>query len=354
MTRRFAMIIIGVCCSVAPQTATVAENNGAECLATTEASLAIVGGSNDDFFNRLYHREITTMTGVDVSEKSLDDARGFARDFFRDAVMPFTDQEETVLSQLVKKLRGRFGEKYARLVDRPWRFVKTRKDLCGGFSFTRGTSIVLSERTLARLVRQATRDPVDTTGGERLLLHEQLHVLQRLEPKRFQPLYEQIFGFRQATFELPIWIDTRQVTNPDGVDDQWIVASTKSEGRGYWVGTMLLTDRAVPRMGSDFVTVAVPVEERDGQHHVSLDENESIPRLQTTDALKEFVARLPIRPAFDHPNEVAAYLLTVITHGDSGGPLSDEAKQVMHRAESWFLKNLGQSDEVEDRIEDVD
>lgn len=348
MMRLISLLVVAGA-TVLPTRALDAETD-VKCLAAAEASLAIAGNDNDHFFRHLHHREITTMTGVDVSAKSLDDARDFARAFFRDAVLPFQEREVATLMQLVRKLRARFGERYARLVDRPWNFVKTRKDLCGGFSFTRGTHIVLSERTLEKLVKQATADPVNTHDGERLLLHEQLHVLQRLEPERFQSLYEDVFGFRPVKLELPAWIDTRQVTNPDGVDDQWIIKSSAFEG-GYWVGTMLLTDRAIPRMGHDFVTVAIPVQTRDGRHHIALEEQQPIPRL--TD-LKEYVSRMPIRPSFDHPNEVAAYLLTVITHGATSRPLNNVAKQVLAETDSWFVKNLGKFNEIKARTQDLD
>ena len=80
-----------------------------------------------------------------------------------------------------------------------------------------------------------------------------------LQPELFRPLYEDVFGFRKAKVQIHEWIDRRQVSNPDGTDENWVVHVMRgdtAEPKPYWIGTLLLADKPIHTMGRDFSGVA--------------------------------------------------------------------------------------------------
>ena len=291
-----------------------------EFLAAEKGGNVIAGGDDDVFFSKLFPREAATMTQVAPDEKSVEETRQFAREFFRKAVLEFNDDEQTALRLVTKRIFEQFGDDYPILVRRRWRFIKIRKDLCGGFSFTRGDCIVLSESTIGRIVESIEKQPRATQYAEGLLLHEQMHVLQRDSPDLFKPLYEDLLRFRAAKVTVHPWIDQRQVTNPDGVSDDWVlnVPTENSKTQPFWIGTVLLSEKPIHTMGRDFTGVAVALEKNDADTYVMALDDEGRPVFQPLNTLTAMTSRLPIRGGYDHPNEVAAYLFTVITHGPVG------------------------------------
>lgn len=310
-------------------------------LPRVEASRELVGAEDDVFFASLFPREAAAMTATPRGDKTVEESRIAARASFGNAVLEFDEAERAMLTAVVESIVRQFQDRYPLLVDRPWKFIKTKRDLCGGFSFTRGDCIVLSESTLA----QALRLPRDPSGSvspvESLLLHEQMHVLERFRPELFVSLFEDIFGFHAASVKVHPWIDERQVTNPDGISDDWVIKikSDGGESRYFWLGTLLLKDKPLHTMGGDFTSVAVPVSEQtDGSFEMSVDVSNR-PVFLELSQVSQFTSRLPIPGGFDHPNEVAAYLFTEITHGTSK-PNGEEAARVMSEAAEWFLINL--------------
>lgn len=301
----------------------------------------VIAGDDDQFFSKLFPREAAAMTQVAPGNKSLEETRQAAREFFRKSVLEHTHDEKSTLSQVVDQVVEKFGSEYPLLVHHPWRFIKSRTVLCGGFSFTRDDCIVLSKATLRRIVDDLKK-PQPTGYGEALLLHEQMHVLQRESPELFRPLYESLFGFRAAPVIVHPWIDERQVTNPDGVSDDWVldVRTDANETAPYWIGTILRGEKEVHTMGRDFVGVAVPLErQQNGNYEMRLDE-EGKPALIPIAELTAMTSRLPIRRGYDHPNEVAAYLLTVVTHGPRGPAPTGEAAKLLEAGAAWFRKYL--------------
>ena len=301
---------------------------------------AIQGTPDDSFFGLLHRREAAAMTATDLSEKTRAESQQFAKDFFGKAVLPFSAEEQQAVRQRLSEVEQIHGKKYPRLVMRPWRFVKVRADLCGGFSFTRDECIVLSESTLDRFT-DAVASGRNASRLRALLLHEQLHVLQRSQPELFQPLYEGVFGFQKAKVHLHPWIDERQVTNPDGVSDDWVVTVEQGgESTHYWLGTILAGEKTVHQMGRDFQGVAVRLTRDDEGTAFNVSEIDGKPEYIPLEDFKRFASRFPISNGLDHPNEMAAYLLTRIAQPqEAEAPAPPNALQ--QQTAAWFTHHLG-------------
>ncbi len=341
----FSLLVCRVTYANDPTTTVKPPEISIQFLSAEAGGLVLADDQLDDFISGLHPREAAAMMGIPRGDKTRAQSRQSAKKFFREAAMDFDADERAGISSAVQAVTEAFGDRYPLLVHRPWKFVKSRRDLCGGFSFTRQDCIVFSEMVVNRIVETMASENDNKQSRDRvesLLLHEQMHVLQRATPKLFLPLYESLFGFRKAQVKVHSWINERQVSNPDGLSVNWVAMVREGDlSAPYWIGTLLLGDKDPHRMGYDFSTVAVRLKQQDdGGYIMPPGKNQEQPDYIMLDELKSFTDRLPIRGGYDHPNEVAAYLLTAITHGELPPNVSQDALAVQKAATQWFLEHL--------------
>ena len=282
-----------------------------EFLDADAAYRVVIDDPYEPFLEVLQRREIMAMTGAGLDEDDLDACREEARARFASGLGEFAENEEAALTALVRELEGRLSPSFPLLFDQPWRFVKLAPELCGGFPHTRGTCIVFSDDVVARITTMV-EDGGAVEAARRigpLLVHEKLHVLQRLYPRRFARLYTDHWGFVEADIRPDPWIVARQISNPDGLALPWLARVGEGEGaRTYWMRTLIDDEPALPQMGRDFVGVAFVVEERDGVFEVVHD-GAGLPVQVAMDELPAYAARFPTARGLDHPHEIAAYCL---------------------------------------------
>ncbi len=285
-----------------------------ECLTLDDARAAILDDSYNGYFSKLQKREIAALTGSVVESDDLDACRATARRRFEGMVRPIAPRDEEALTWFAERLQSLLGGDFALFQKQPWRFIKVSNDLAGGFSHTRGSCIFFSERTIERII--AARNAQDELDGLRamgpLFVHEQMHVLERLFPGRFEPIFQE-FGFQMAKVESNAWLDERQILNPDAVDMNWVVRD--GDQNWYNLRTLLRDGPEVPTMGRDFVSLAVRVRPVGGEFRV-MTNDAGLPETVPLESLTDFVQRLPIENGFDHPNETASYLFQHIVMFD--------------------------------------
>ena len=284
-----------------------------EFLSKQEAQDAIVDDGYAPYFERLRPREIATLTQATVDAETHEkDLENIARQRFREATVPFTEREKEAINWCVRALTTRLRKSYPLMTRQPWKFIKVRDAHCGGFSHTRGSSIIFSQRTVSRFVeaRQLNNEVAALQRVGSLLAHEQLHVLQRLFPRRFARLYEHIWGFRPANVTLPKSLTDDRILNPDALTSVWAIPGklTGIADRQFVGLTVLRAGREVARMGRDFVDLAVEVEEQSDQSYVVAVDDDGAPRSIPLDRLPAYASRFQTKRGLDHPNEIAAYL----------------------------------------------
>jgi len=201
-------------------------------------------------------------------------------------------------------------------------------------------------RRIFHTVADASDDAILRTVG-RLFVHEQMHVLERCYPKRFARLHEDVFGFRHATVRPHPWITERQMSNPDGLDEGWVIADPRAnaaKGGHLWLRTLLADGRDVPRMGRDFRGAAIALRERDGAFDV-VEDGDGAPSTTPMEQLREHLERYPIPRGHDHPNEVAAYLFERIFVADCVEPAGrsqppSPAQELVDEFREWCRRRL--------------
>lgn len=307
------------------------------------ARAAIVDDRREPYFARLQSLEIAAKTGSEIPG-ALAVQRSEARKRYQAAVRSFTEAEQQALRFFVQALQPLLVH-YPRFARQPWRFVKVADSIEGGLPHTRADAIIFSERvsaSIAEMHRQSTAAALRRVAP--LLLHEQMHVLQRLEPARFGSLYVNVFGFaRRATLTLPGEIVVNQVANPDGLDCCWLFPLAQP-GRFILPWLEFAESATRRKMPQDFRMRAVLVAAEGSKFRVMRDAGG---RVQTRDLAQvaEYTQAFALTENFYHPNESAADLFAQLVLHDSLEQDRTKARRrspekEFARLRSWFRANL--------------
>lgn len=298
-------ILIGVLGLVSAATTAAAAGPSVVFLDGPAARGAIVNDARDPYFDRLEPLDMAAKTGAPLTG-TIDEQRAETRRRYQQAVRPFRPEEQQAIRAYIEALQPLVRD-YPRFARQPWRFVKLADHIEGGLPHTRDDVIVLSEqagRDLYEMQRRLDPGPALLRGGM-LLLHEQLHVLQRLEPRRFERLHVAHFGFRRVALELPAELVAIRPANPDGMDCCWLYPRAAG---GDWLPVLLFAERrGIRRMPEDFRMRALQVE-YDGVRHRVVRDGAGRVASEELARVREYVEAFPLTTNYFHPNEISADL----------------------------------------------
>ena len=283
-------------------------------LEKSQASVAILDETFEPYFSKLQRKEISTFV-QEKAPKNIDSARAFARMKFSSAVMDFSPQEKEILTFVVKKTNRWLLENDINLMaNQPWRFIKIQNWLCGGFAHTRGTYIILSQAYLDRLstdwsdnmTEESELKLVTSLGG--LLVHEQMHSLQRTFKSKFKKLYSENWNFINQQIKDDQEIVKDQVSNPDAPIAEWLIPDPEIRDKFYWIRTLITKNIEIPEMGKDFVDVAFDIF-KDKENYSLIKLNNTISSRPLSE-LDFYTNSFPVKRGLDHPNEISAYMFS--------------------------------------------
>lgn len=285
-----------------------------EFLSKTTGQKAILDESFEPYFSQLQVREITAFTQKNVPNTNIDEARIFAKKEFASAVTDFTESEKQCISFVLNEVNNILQENDISLMaEFPWRLIKIEDWLCGGFAHTRGTYIILSQRHIDHL---STGWSNNMTSEERttlvkrfgaLLVHEQMHSLQRVYKSKFQGLFTDDWNFVQANVQPEFAIQIDQVSNPDAPIAEWLIPDKEKENSFFWVRTLLKETEGIPAMGKDFTNKVFSIQKTENAYQVKKDSDGKLISTTLSD-IDYYVKSFPPNRGIDHPNEISAYL----------------------------------------------
>ncbi|KAA3611645.1 MAG: alpha-galactosidase [Planctomycetota bacterium] len=332
--------------SLPPRSARVLEfragveaSDGIYCLTPELAKQAIIDESQEPYFKLLQPREIEIMTGEALPEGDLFSWREEARRRFQNAVVPFQKDEVLALKRAVTELRHKLGSELPDLLSMPWNFIKVESNHCLGMAHTRGHAIVLQEGWLRALV-ESERNPRQRPRILALLAHEQCHVFQRLHRSKVARFYQKHFGLQRTPARLSHpWLDLHQITNPDGVHLEWLVAEPGVEGsrQWYWPRTLLDPKGETKGRRPHFTALAVFVEAVGDEFRVMQEQDGSRPRFIPLEQCQAWQKAFPVGFTHDHPNEVLAYMIGALVEADCGGKPASTLSHTWREVISNFL-----------------
>jgi hypothetical protein len=183
-----------------------------------------------------------------------------------------------------------------------------------------------------------------------VLVHEKLHVLQRAEPKRFEDLYRNMWGFEKAkAIEGSEALKPQWIVNPDGPDVNWVMPIKEEDQPVRYVWPLILLG------GGDHPTLnqihmsAITVKKAagDGTFAVELDD---AGKPVAKDLLNDDGYRAKFFPStyIYHPNEAAADLFSrVVVMDHFGGKAAlrevqdaDKIEGALEIYRKWFKEHL--------------
>ena len=278
-----------------------------------EASVAILDETYEPYFSKLQIREIYALTGFSPPRSNIDEAREFAKEKFSSAVSNFLTEEKSAIIYVISVITEVFrANKLNVIANHQWEFIKIEDWLCGGFAHTRGEYVILSQRHLKHLasnwsLNMSEQDSillVKKLGT--LLIHEQLHSIQRKYPEKFELLYVDSWDFEKANIEADSNIVINQLINPDAPKSEWIV---NYDDVYYWIRTLIREDAKKPQMGKDFTDVVLTLEKRNNNFVVAKDSSNNLIK-QKLSEFTNYTESFPVTQGLDHPNEITAYMIS--------------------------------------------
>ncbi len=285
------------------------------------AADAIVDDTAQPYFELLEPEEMTAKTGQRL-EGNVQQQRAALREIYRKSVGNFKRHEQRRLRKAVARLEPVLREHYPLVGESTWSFLNVEGAVEGSLPHTRGPHIVLSA-------------PIPHSRSElaRLLLHEQLHVVQRRHPDLFRTLYTDVWGF--APMDPPVadaWLRQHELHNPDGTD-YWVFPLGASDEQ-RWIWPTLILDPAT----RDTRIVAFEID-RDRSRFRIRSSEDGKPLFADVRDVKSFSGRFPFGRDPYHPNEVAAEAFSTVVLEDLRSRAPSKETSVVR---SWFRENLGQ------------
>ena len=281
------------------QTATTANDTSIEFLDLEAARSAIIDESAERYISDATDDFLRFCMGLEADAPIPKEAaarKQLATSTYQEMVRTFSQEEQELLSRVARKLSKLTAADWPLVSKTPWKFLKVSSKFCRGFAHTRGPNILLSPPMMG--IIKSNEDFALT-----LLLHEKLHVLQRMYPERFEALYSE-YGFRRIKLAEGELDRIRVAQNPDAFSIDWAV-----EIEGEW-SLMVATFKELP----------------DGKLMFSNERRELIKNDDGTYAVGDLLKDSPgfqnwkksygLEIGLEHPNEVSAYLSTPLLEQD--------------------------------------
>ena len=319
---------------------TLAAEPSIKLLTKDEAAAAIVEEKIEPYFKLLTALDMAAKLRIEPAGDTLDAKREDCRQRYKTFMKDFTEDEAAIVRLCIARVQPVLETHYPLIARTPWRIIKKADPLEGGAHFTRESHIVLSEHVLVRAARFMSdgNESAAVNALLPLLLHEQMHVLQRLNPKVFADLYEKVWGYEYAAkIKANEWLDARQMMNPDGVDVNWLVKLKDENGveRLVWPRIVLSKIEGVPVMFRDMQMVLIEVEKSEKGYAVKVKEDGSLVMSPLMES-NSFAAKFPHGNAY-HPNETAAAALPAVILADLK-PENEEKKPAERKAYEQTLR----------------
>jgi len=316
-------------------------------LSQEQGKIAILDESLELYFSNLQEKEIYTFIGEKPPSNNLDSARVFAREKFSSAVIAFSSDEKACISYVINKMKQKLNDHHLTMIaNHPWKFIKTEDWLCGGFAFTRGDHIIMSQKHLDFLTSKWREEMTSADQNElinrlgALLIHEQMHCLQRTHKNIFDILYDS-WEFKKVSVQSENYITINQVSNPDAPIPEW---AFYEKGDYYWIRTLIKDDVDEPQMGKDFIDKVFLLGKDNDKYYVQKDENGQL-KIYDLSEFETYKNKFPVTRGLDHPNEISAYMFSAyfISLYNNTTPFDDINKKAKSNSEvfiSWAKKYL--------------
>ena len=148
-------------------------------------------------------------------------------DFYIDHIQNFKKDERDIIKKYIYLVQ-KYCDKFPKIKDSYWRFIKLSPNLDKGMPFTLGDYIFISSDFIKKLKKSINNS--DNIKHCDTIIHEQIHIIQRNYPTIFNKFYKSLGIKRASRIVLTNYWKNRHLQNPDGMNINWIY---KNEGLYY-------------------------------------------------------------------------------------------------------------------------
>lgn len=236
--------------------------------------------------NDLEARSIITYNASNIPRPSTSNIINY----YCDHVLEFTDKEKMKIKMILNWLLRNCPNKFCKYFKK-WRIAKFDNTIENGYPHTHKDVVFVSQKFVDEILSSGkTNHVIDT------FIHEQVHVLQRKMPDKFEKLYTNYWHFKKVNEIQGIenLLDLYR-TNPDGLDVNYVFKNK------IWIGCVY---KKVPQKRMDIVYYhAVPVKKSNPDVFI-LDESKDIENLSSNKDFSDFFDGIYSNNY--HPNELSA------------------------------------------------
>lgn len=125
------------------------------------------------------------MTPTDLIPRNASSPQAYAK-LYKASIIPFTDQQTRTLTQSIHELQTTYLRPFSNLNRIPWKFARVTEDIESGYPHTLHDVIILSDKFFT----------LSTKDQQKTLVHEKVHVYQRVHPLQTYKLIHDVWGFQ--------------------------------------------------------------------------------------------------------------------------------------------------------------
>ncbi len=277
-------------------------------LGSEEAVDAVLADSLDPYFSRMHSWEMVLKTGRQIDPSTREMTIEECREAYRSGVREFTDDSKAVISWYVQRADSAVTNEFPALASIPWKFILLSDSIEAGFPHTREGYILLSESLVAALREWREKQSSGQYVGMEILIHEKMHVLQRMNPAPFERFYQKVWGFRKVNAPaLKDLENERFIVNPDASTAEWVI-KIPAKKTNYILPAIMLKDNS-KGMGGNIRRVGISVDSTVGGFVPRMDDDGNLD-VKDLDAIVQYRRKFPQSEHDYHPHELSADLVS--------------------------------------------
>jgi hypothetical protein len=257
-------------------------------------SCQIILNNHKEYFSKMEYQE-TKIRGCLNSRNQYKNKVNNCNKHYCNNIMDFTHLEIKNIKYCLQIINETYEKYFKKMLLLPWNFIKVSRNIEGGMPHTIEKCIVLPENFLDYLNmimisknKQKLLDNIIST-----LIHEQIHVFQRMNYNIFKEIYMKYWNFIPCSVQLNHKYTVHQRINPDGYDD-WCYKNNKEYIYPY------VKLKKISNHLNDVDSVAIPII----NNKVNYNE---IYNLKNFEIYNNFFCNVSQNY---HPNEISAILLS--------------------------------------------
>jgi len=244
--------------------------------------------------------------------------------YYCNQLLNFTTFEKKCVKLYLEDIRKNGTDSFiCNLINKKWNFAKFKNFVENGYPHTHRRVIFLSQDYIDKICKYISRGKIEHGIG-RILVHEKIHILQRLYPEIFDELYRKYWNFERVdkiqNLEL---LEPIIRNNPDVDNNSYLFKLSKEE---YLLPTCIYNINKKVENLEDVLYIGVYVKKERGSNGI-IYKIDREPRYELLNKIEKYANYFNLNNNNYHANELSAELMSQWYYKDYSNK-SEGAKQL--------------------------